>query len=184
MGWLSCPSRVIRLDLVGFAEFRSQIRSQTYRPPATSNTPATSSPVRCPDHWRPISRRQSRRPCQTSNGLSRGISIRLGIDIETAGGAATALPRRARLGRSGQIHVRWWVVYIGRQWAFSCPPTGTFSCPPIRGTPGGGDSSAVTNVRSSVNNLAKVSLVGRPFRVENGVVVALSTPFLYGPARP
>jgi hypothetical protein len=28
--------------------------------------------------------------------------------------------------------------------------------------------------------LAKVSLVGRPFRVENGVVVALSTPFLYG----
>jgi hypothetical protein len=32
--------------------------------------------------------------------------------------------------------------------------------------------------------LAKVSLVGRPFRVENGVVVALSTPFLYGPSRP
>jgi hypothetical protein len=26
--------------------------------------------------------------------------------------------------------------------------------------------------------LAKVSLVGRPFRIENGVVVALSTPFL------
>ena len=26
--------------------------------------------------------------------------------------------------------------------------------------------------------------VGRPFRVENGVVVALSTPFFYGPSRP
>ena len=32
--------------------------------------------------------------------------------------------------------------------------------------------------------LAEVSLVGRPFRVENGVVVALSTPFFYGPSRP
>jgi hypothetical protein len=28
-----------------------------------------------------------------------------------------------------------------------------------------------------VSFLAKVSLVGRPFRVENGVVVAMSTPF-------
>jgi len=33
-------------------------------------------------------------------------------------------------------------------------------------------------------NLAKVSLVGRPFRVENGAVVALPTPFFYGPSRP
>jgi len=32
--------------------------------------------------------------------------------------------------------------------------------------------------------LAKVSLVGRPFRVENGAVVASSTPFFYGPSRP
>ena len=37
---------------------------------------------------------------------------------------------------------------------------------------------------SRFQNLANVSLVGRPFRVENGVVVALSTPFLYGPSRP
>ena len=38
--------------------------------------------------------------------------------------------------------------------------------------------------RFRVPFLAKVSLVGRPFRVENGVVVALSTPFFYGPSRP
>jgi hypothetical protein len=32
-------------------------------------------------------------------------------------------------------------------------------------------------ISAGVSLLAKVSLVGRPFRVENGVVVALSTPF-------
>jgi hypothetical protein len=32
--------------------------------------------------------------------------------------------------------------------------------------------------------LARVSLLGRPFRVENVVVVALSTPFFYGSSRP
>jgi hypothetical protein len=35
-----------------------------------------------------------------------------------------------------------------------------------------------------IDLLAKVSLLGRPFRVENGVVVALSTPFFYGSSRP
>jgi hypothetical protein len=37
--------------------------------------------------------------------------------------------------------------------------------------------------RAAVSLLAKVS-VGRPFRVENGVVVALSTLFFDGPSRP
>lgn len=55
-------------------------------------------------------------------GLSSGGSVRLGIDIETAGEAATALTRRAGSDRSGQIH--------GRQRALSCPPVGSFSCPP------------------------------------------------------
>lgn len=53
------------------------------------------------------------------------MSIRLGIDIETAGEAATALTRRAARDRSGQIH--------GRRWALSCPPVGS-SYWPLLGT--------------------------------------------------
>jgi hypothetical protein len=45
------------------------------------------------------------------------LSIRLGIDIETAGEAATALTRRTATNRSGQIHVR--------LRALLCPPVGS-----------------------------------------------------------
>jgi hypothetical protein len=42
----------------------------------------------------------------------------------------------------------------------------------------------VPSWREQYSFLAKVSLLGRPFRVENGVVVALSTPFFYGSSSP
>ncbi|WP_234804862.1 LysM peptidoglycan-binding domain-containing protein, partial [Mycobacteroides abscessus] len=29
----------------------------------------------------------------------------------------------------GRFRVRRWAVLIGREWAFSCPPMGSFSCP-------------------------------------------------------
>ncbi len=49
--------------------------------------------------------------------------MRLGIDIETAGEAATALTRRAASNRSGQIHVR--------RRALSCPPVGSSYWPRV-----------------------------------------------------